>query len=174
MALPAPHDPLTALLLTGLVLSRGLDFFSTWVVTPGLTLEANPLMRRWRWARMGAANLLLLGLPFLHHGLAMTFIVTSLLVAGTNLTAGALSRGLGEREQWEQQRRAVRRMGLAGALALNSLGSLTVCAGGGVLLLAVRPAGSLAWWGALGVVMFGATGLVHLNLAIWRLHRADA
>ena len=37
--------------------SRGLDFLSTWLVTPRLELEANPLMRRAGFIRMALLNL---------------------------------------------------------------------------------------------------------------------
>ena len=41
-----------ALFLGLLVAARGMDFLSTWIATPRLVLEANPLARRlgWRWA----------------------------------------------------------------------------------------------------------------------------
>jgi hypothetical protein len=171
MALPSPTDPFTLALLGAVAVSRGLDFLSTWVVTPRLELEANPLARRLRWGRMALLNVPLLALPFVHHGLAIALVVTSLLVAGSNLSAGALARGMGERAQLESQLRALRRIGLGGALLLNSVGSLLVCLGGAVVLFLVPAADSRAGWGALGVVLFGASGLVHLNLAILRLHR---
>lgn len=169
--LPAPTAPFTLFLVGAVALSRALDFLSTWVVTPRLELEANPLMRRVRWGRMALLNVPLLALPLLHEGLAITLVVTSLLVAGTNLSAGALARGMGERAQLESQLRALRRIGLGGALLLNTVGSLVVCLGGAFMALLVPVAESRPWWAALGVVFFGASGLVHLNLAIVRLHR---
>ena len=35
-----------------MALARGLDFLSTWIVSPKLELEANPLMRRAGFIRM--------------------------------------------------------------------------------------------------------------------------
>ena len=34
-----------------LIFARGMDFLSTWVATPNLVLEANPVARKigWRW-----------------------------------------------------------------------------------------------------------------------------
>lgn len=163
-------DPLTGLLVAALALARVLDLLSTRAVTPRLALEANPLMRRLGWGPMALLNLALLGLPFLHHGLSVAFVVTSLLAAGNNLAGAPLARGMGEAAQLEAQRRALRRIGLAGALALNTAGALVTAGAGGFLLL-LSPAGSLAWWGALGVVMYGVTGLVHYNAALLRLGR---
>lgn len=166
-----PWSRLTAGLTALMALARTLDFLSTWLVTPRLELEANPLMRRLRWGRMAALNLPLLGLPMLHHGLSITFIVTSLLAAGSNLVSGALARGMGERRQLDNQRQAIREMGMMRALAMNSGGGLVICGAGGLLMALAGEAGSHGWWGGLGVVMFGAAGLVHFNAAIVRLGR---
>jgi hypothetical protein len=171
MAFPALSDPFTLALIGAVAVSRGLDFLSTWVVTPRLELEANALMRRVRWRWMALLNLPLLALPLVHTGLALTLVVTSLLVAGTNLSAGALARGMGERAQLESQLRALQRLGLGGALLMNTVGSLVVCLGGAVILFLLPALDSRAGWAALGVVLFGASGLVHLNWALVRLHR---
>jgi len=171
MDLPSPTDPLTWLLVAAMAVARGLDFLSTRLVTPTLELEANPLMRRGRWVRMGLLNLPLPALPLLHHGLAVTFVVTSLLAAGSNLTAGALSRGMSEARHLEQQREALRRLGLGRALAMNSGGGLVVLLAGAFAMWLSAPPERLGWWAALGVAMFGLSGLVHFNIAIVRLHR---
>ncbi|MCZ6472249.1 MAG: hypothetical protein O7A08_14695 [SAR324 cluster bacterium] len=168
-----PWSGLTAGLIAAMALARGLDFLSTWLVTPRLELEANPLMRRTGYVRMALLNLPLLGLPLLHHGLSITFIVTSLLAAGGNLAGGALARGMGEKRQSEAQARAIREMGVGRALAMNTAGGLVIALAGALLMVLGRPVESHSWWGGLGVVMFGVVGLVHFNLAILRLgHRA--
>ena len=163
--------PFTLALIAAVVLARALDFISTWLVTPRLALEANPLARRLRMGRMIALNAPLAALPLFHHGLAITLVVLSALVAGTNLSSGALARGQGEAAQLESQRRALRRIGLPGALAMNSAGALVVCAGGGFMMALAPAPESHPWWAALGVVAFGGTALVHFNLAIVRLWR---
>ena len=171
MDFPSPGDPFTLFLLAALAVARGLDFLSTWIVTPRLELEANPLMRRVGWRRMALLNLPLLALPLLHEGLAIALVVASLLAAGSNLSAGALARGMGERAQLDSQLRALQRLGLGAALVLNTVGALIVCASGGFIWLLLPAGESRATWAALGVVRFGAAGLVHFNLALVRLHR---
>ncbi len=168
---PEPWTRFTVGLIAAMAFARGLDFLSTWIVTPRLALEANPLMRRLRWGRMALVNVPLLALPLFHHGLAITLVVTSLLVAGTNLSGGALARGMGERRQLESQLAALRRIGLPGALMMNSAGSLVVCLGGAFMVALVPVAESPPWWAAMGVVLFGVAEFVHLNVAIVRLHR---
>jgi hypothetical protein len=39
--------PLYFALLSCLVVARSMDFLSTWIATPNLVLEANPLARKW-------------------------------------------------------------------------------------------------------------------------------
>jgi len=47
-----PWNRFTAGLVAAMFVARLLDFLSTWVVTPHLELEANPLMRKVSWFRM--------------------------------------------------------------------------------------------------------------------------
>ncbi len=49
---PEPWGRFTAGLMATMAVARGLDFLSTWLITPKLQLEANPLMRRTGFARM--------------------------------------------------------------------------------------------------------------------------
>ncbi|MCH7478303.1 MAG: hypothetical protein IIA14_09390 [SAR324 cluster bacterium] len=49
---PEPWSRFTAALIASMAFSRGMDFLSTWIVTPKLELEANPLMRRAGFIRM--------------------------------------------------------------------------------------------------------------------------
>ena len=46
-----PWNRFTGGLVAALFVARLLDFLSTWVVTPRLELEANPLMGWMRWGR---------------------------------------------------------------------------------------------------------------------------
>ena len=72
------------ILLGLLLLGRGADFLSTWIATPNLILEANPLARRlgWKW---GAAVNLALCVGFAFFALPAIIITTcSLLVASHN------------------------------------------------------------------------------------------
>ena len=91
-------SPLYFVLLSLLVASRGMDFLSTWVATPNLVLEANPIARKlgWRWGLLSNAVLVAVfaawPLP------AVVIITTSFLVAARNLQSAWLMRALGEAE----------------------------------------------------------------------------
>lgn len=54
---PEPWSRFTAALIAAMAFSRGMDFLSTWIVTPRLELEANPLMRRVGFVRMALLKL---------------------------------------------------------------------------------------------------------------------
>ena len=111
-------------LLTVLGLSRGADLFSTWVATPNLLLEANPVARwlGWRWA-----------IP-LNLGICLTFAffplpaiilgTTSALVASRNFQQAWLMRSFGEENfrDWQVQRiQETPRYLLLGCLGLQNL-----------------------------------------------------
>src|SRR6266849_3386455 len=89
-----------------LVVSRGMDMLSTWVATPNLVLEGNPIAKKlgWRW-----------GLPInLAVCLALAFwplpaiviSTTSVLVAARNFQSAWLMRSLGEQayRDWHVER----------------------------------------------------------------------
>jgi hypothetical protein len=79
-----------------LFLSRGMDFLSTWVATPNLVLEANPIARKlgWRW---GIPVNFALCVAFAWWPLPSIIIsTTSLLVASRNFQSAWLMRTAGE------------------------------------------------------------------------------
>jgi hypothetical protein len=89
-----------------LLVSRGMDFLSTWVATPNMVLEGNPLAKKlgFRW-----------GIP-LNFGLCFAFAfwplpaivisTTSVLVAARNFQSAWLMRSLGEHpyRDWHVER----------------------------------------------------------------------
>jgi len=79
-----------------LVGGRGADFLSTWIATPNLVLEANPIARKlgWRWGLL--VNGALCGVFALWPLPAVIICTTSLLVASHNFQEAWLMRALGE------------------------------------------------------------------------------
>ncbi len=75
---------------------RGMDFLSTWIATPNLVLEANPIARRMGW-RAGIAVNIVICIGLAAWPLPAFVISTmSLLVAGRNLQFAWLMRSMGE------------------------------------------------------------------------------
>ncbi|GDY20247.1 hypothetical protein LBMAG56_15920 [Verrucomicrobiota bacterium] len=81
-----------------LAVGRGLDFLSTWVATPNLVLEANPIARKLGWKWSGVVNLALCVGMALWPLPALIVVTTSVLVAARNFKSAWLMRSLGEHE----------------------------------------------------------------------------
>jgi hypothetical protein len=117
-----------------LAFARGMDFLSTWVATPHLELEGNPIARRLGWKWGGLVNVgLCLGfacapLP------AVIISTTSLLVAARNFQGAWLMRTMGEHAYrlWMSERLAEGRMGLF-LLCLVAQCALTALIGAALL-----------------------------------------
>jgi len=82
------------------LLSRACDLLSTWLVTPRLLLESNPIVRRFRWP-FGFLTLGTAFLAYVQPEVTVMVAVSSFLVAGSNCTRIAVSRGLGEQKLYE-------------------------------------------------------------------------
>jgi len=79
-----------------LVMARGADFLSTWIATPNLVLEANPIakMLRWRWGLV--INILLCFIFAFWPLPAIIISTTSALVAARNFQVAWLMYAAGE------------------------------------------------------------------------------
>ena len=102
------------ILLALLLFSRGADFLSTWVATPNLVLEGNPLAKKlgWKWGMI--VNLVLCLSFALFPMMAIVISTTSVLVAARNFQQAWLMRTLGEERfrDWHVARLVETRMGL--------------------------------------------------------------
>ena len=84
-----------ALLFLLLLFSRGMDFLSTWVATPNMVLEGNPIAKKLGWKWGIAVNLVLCFLFAFWPLPAMVISTTSLLVAARNFQSAWLMRSHG-------------------------------------------------------------------------------
>src|ERR1017187_8659312 len=95
-----------ALFFLLLLVSRGMDFLSTWVATPNMVLEGNPIAKKlgWRW---GIPLNVALCFGFAAWPLpAIVISTTSVLVAARNFQSAWLMRSLGEQiyRDWHIER----------------------------------------------------------------------
>ena len=91
--MPALEHILCVVILIG----RIGDIGSTYLVTPGLRLEANPVARKLRWP-FALLTVLVCLVPYWNTPLAVPIAVTSLVVTAENLRFGWIARALGEDE----------------------------------------------------------------------------
>ena len=154
-----------------LCLSRGMDFLSTWVATPNLVLEGNPIAKRlgWRWGI--PLNLAVcFGLAFWPFS-AIAVSTTSVLVAARNFQSAWLMRSLGEEiyRDWHVARIQETRITLyLFCLAGNTL--LTAAVGAAVIYFSERARIPFAI--GLGIIAYAIAVAFYTMLAVWRLRRA--
>lgn len=158
-------------LLSVLLVSRSADFLSTWIATPRLLLEGNPIARRLGWRGGAAVNVLICASFALWPLAALMIATTSLLVAARNFQSAWLMRTLGEElyRDWYIAR-----------IQETQLPLYLFCLGGQVLLPALVGAGLVVFYGGalvpfaigLGIIAYALAVLLFTSLALWRIRRA--
>ncbi|MCF7763403.1 MAG: hypothetical protein K9N62_06990 [Verrucomicrobia bacterium] len=117
-----------------LLFSRGMDFLSTWIATPKLVLEANPIARRIGWkGGIGINAIVCTGLAAWPLP-AYVISTMSLLVAARNLQLAWLMRLMGEEHYaaWFTDRLAQAHRGLF-LFCLFGQSVLTALVGGALM-----------------------------------------
>jgi len=156
------------MMLALLVLARGADFLSTWVATPNLVLEGNPIAKRlgWRWGL--AVNALVCVLLAQWPLAAIVVATASVMVAARNFQSAWLMRSLGEHNyrDWHVERVQETRISVyLLCLAGNTL--LTAAVGGAIMLFSEGKLVLLAI--GMGIVAYAAAVAFFTLLGIYRL-----
>ncbi len=81
-----------------LMVARGMDFLSTWIATPNLVLEANPIAKKLGWKLGVVINVVLCATFALWPLPAIVIATTSILVAARNFQSAWLMRTMGEEQ----------------------------------------------------------------------------
>lgn len=84
------------LMFLALSFGRGMDLLSTWVATPNLVLEANPIARRLGWRGGLVFNFVLCFSAAFFPLVAVMVTTTSVMVAARNFKTAWLMRAMGE------------------------------------------------------------------------------
>jgi hypothetical protein len=157
------------LMLVLLLISRGMDVLSTWIATPNLVLEGNPVAKTlgWRWGlpvNMAVCFLLAFWpLP------AIVISTSSVLVAARNFQSAWLMRSLGEQayRNWHIERVQETRVTLyLFCLAGNTL--LTAAVGAAVIYFSHH---FVVFAIGVGVIAYAGAVAFYTLLAIWRMRR---
>jgi hypothetical protein len=160
-----------ALLFALLIFARGMDFLSTWVATPKLVLEGNPIAKKLGWTWGVVLNLVIcLGLAFWPMS-AIVVATTSLLVAARNFQFAWLMHSMGEEHyrDWHIARIQETRITVyLFCLAGNTL--LTSVVGAGVICFSERQMIPFAI--GLGIIAYAVAVAFYTLLAIWHIRRA--
>jgi hypothetical protein len=159
-------------MLSVLCFSRGMDFLSTWVATPNLVLEGNPIAKRMGWKLGGIVNLALCFTFAFLPLVAIIISTTSVLVASRNFQQAWLMRSLGEEayRSWYLQRFYESHFPLF-LFCLFAQTLLTAAVGGAIVFFS-RTYVPMAI--GFGIVAYAVTVLFYTLLSVWRLRRAMA
>src|ERR1051326_6797848 len=158
----------------GVLLSaRGADFLSTWIATPNLVLEANPISKKLGW-RLGIVLNALLFLLFAAWPLPSVVIsTTSLLVAARNFQSAWLMRSLGEEpyRYWVVERVRQTPMPLYLFCLLAQAGLVTSV---GVGLMYFSQLHLVPFAVGMGIVTYAVAVMIFTLLSLWRVRRLTA
>jgi hypothetical protein len=155
-----------------LLFARGMDFLSTWVATPNLILEGNPLARKLGWKWGGLANLALCFVFAFWPLTAIIVMTAGLLVAAHNFHSAWLMRSMGEvaYRDWFLERMAQTRLSfyfacLCGETILTGLP--------GAALIWFCDADSIPFAIGFGIVAYAGIVFFYTSLSLWRLRRRE-
>jgi hypothetical protein len=148
-----------------------MDFLSTWIATPNLVLEANPIARKLGW-KGGIILNLILCVAFAFWPLpAIVIITTSLLVASRNFQSAWLMRSLGEERYrcWMAEKLAQTDWGLY-LFCLFAQTVLVASVGG--CLMAFSHWASIPFAVGTGIITYALAVTFYTLLSVWRIRRS--
>jgi hypothetical protein len=157
-----------------LAFARGADFLSTWVATPNLVLEGNPIAKWLGWKWGAAVNVILVTTLAMWPLSAIVVSTASVLVAARNFQSAWLMRSMGEAayQYWYSQRMSEARITLyLFCLVGNTL--LTAAVGTALIMFSttkdyvlIVPMGI-----GMGIVAYAVAVLFYTLLSVWRSRR---
>jgi hypothetical protein len=161
---------LTCLLV--LLLTRAADFLSTWIASPTLALEGNPISKKLGWLRAGVVNVI--AAFVLAHWLVPAVIVStmSVLLAARNFQFAWLMRTTGEEgyRAWMLERLAETPPGLF-LFSLFGQTLLTAALGVAVVMFS-RLEDLIVVAMGVGIVGYALAVAFYTLNALWRNRRA--
>lgn len=156
--------------LAALLFSRGMDFFSTWVATPNLALEGNPIAKWMGWRGGILFNLAFCGAIALWPLPAIMVSAMSLMVAARNFQSAWMMRSMGESaySMFIHERLMAARPALF-VFCISAQSLLTALIG--LAVMYVTDERSIAFAIGAGVVAYAFAVIFFSLLSIWRLRR---
>ncbi len=171
--IPMANFPTTLIhaLAAAIFFARLADILTTYLATPKLKLEVNPVVRRLKWP-FELASLGLCLTPFLSIEAAIMILVVSLLVAAGNSSRLWLIRALGEDQYHRLLVESAGRSQPRKALIMNLIpGSITLSLGILLLIFYPNPQEEFGFYFALSIVLYAGLQLTLYPLGFLRLRR---
>jgi len=162
-----------ALVFLLLIVARGLDILSTWVATPNLVLEGNPIAKKLGWS-WNIVISVAMSIAFAFWPLpAIVISTTSVLVAARNFQSAWLMRSLGEHtyRDWHVERVQETSVTLY-LFCLFAQTALTAGVGGAVIYFSWDREPVVLVIG-FGILAYAIAVAFYTLLGVVRLRRAD-
>jgi hypothetical protein len=158
-------------LLAILLSSRAADFLSTWVATPNLVLEANPIARKLGWKGGAVLNMVLCAVFAVWPLPSIVISTTSLLVAARNFQSAWLMRSLGEEpyRYWMVERLRDTPMPL---VVFCVLAQSALVASVGASLMYFSQWFLVPFAVGMGIVTYAFAVTLFTLISLWRVRRA--
>jgi len=153
-----------------ILVSRLGDIISTYLVTPTLKLEANPIVRKLGW-RFTFLTVLICLIPYYHTGLAVMVLVPSLLVTSGNISKYWAVKTVGEEEFSRGLLILASKSRLSRALFSVLASAFFVILTGLVLLFLCPDSRNWGYWFANGIILYGFIAALYGSLSYYRLFK---
>ncbi|MCX6641396.1 MAG: hypothetical protein NTW14_13105 [bacterium] len=150
-----------------LLISRIGDVLTTYIATPNLKLEANPLVRKFRWP-FAYLTILVAFVAYLDLEVAVIFTVVSLLVSASNASKMWLMRGLGEDEYLKIFTQVALRTSLSFSLLGFWATPFFFFMLGAFLLILTDGIGQVA---SEGVIIYALVMFFYNTLSLWKIRK---
>lgn len=147
-------DNFVHILCALILVSRLGDIGSTYLVTPKLKLEANPIVKKLGWP-FAVLTLFVCLVPYWSTSAGIIVLVPSLLVSASNTSRIWFVKTYGEEEYLELLKQVARKGKLAPALAGTIVSALFIATAGAVLVfLSPDPSRDWGWWFGIGILSY--------------------
>ena len=157
-------------LFCALLFSRLADIGTTYLVSPQLKLEANPIARRLGWW-YAWASLLIAFFAYVGTGIAVAALVASLLVSASNASRIWVSRAIGESELHLFSVRAAAKAKPSSAVASMLMSSFLIALFAGVIFVFYPDQNDWGYWLGYGVMLYAIITATYNPLAFFRARR---
>lgn len=154
-----------------LLLARIGDIGSTYLATPKLLLESNPVARKLRWP-FAVMTLGVALLPYFMLQAGIVILTASLLVTASNFGKVWFIRTLGEQAYYDFVAQMAARSRPIEPLLFTSLSALALALIGGLLMLFYPTESQAAYWIGYGFVIYAVVAVVYGCHGYWRMRRA--
>ena len=158
--------------LCGLIfISRLGDVLSTYLVTPKLTLEANPIVKKLGW-RFAIFSIVVCIIPYFNTTAGIIVLVPSLLVSSTNISKIWFIKSMGEAEYANMLLRLVQKSKLSRAIIGVLVSSALMFLLGFVLwFLSPDPEKDWGYWFGLGIICYSFVIALYGSIYFVKLFR---